>query len=47
MILLFLFIYLNRYKVIIFAETKKGCEALCYKLKKDRWNVLSIHGDKS
>lgn len=37
----------DKCKVIVFSETKKGCETLSYKLKKDRWNCLSIHGDKT
>mmetsp|Transcript_27803 Transcript_27803/g.27493 ORF Transcript_27803/g.27493 Transcript_27803/m.27493 type:complete len:429 (+) Transcript_27803:326-1612(+) len=34
-------------KTIIFCETKKGCEVLCYELKKEKFAVDAIHGDKT
>mmetsp|Transcript_7812 Transcript_7812/g.14974 ORF Transcript_7812/g.14974 Transcript_7812/m.14974 type:complete len:389 (-) Transcript_7812:5850-7016(-) len=33
-------------KVVIFAETKRGCEALCRELQNDRLPAASLHGDK-
>ena len=34
-------------KVIIFAETKRGCEGLCRDICNERWSAASIHGDKT
>ena len=35
------------YKILIFAETKRGCESLARDLRNDNFPVGSIHGDKS
>ncbi|KAH7441865.1 hypothetical protein KP509_03G059400 [Ceratopteris richardii] len=34
-------------KVIIFLETKRGCDQVTKQLRMDGWPALSIHGDKS
>lgn len=34
-------------RVIIFCNTKRACDNLCYKMKRDRWPCDAIHGDKS
>jgi superfamily II DNA/RNA helicase len=34
-------------KTIIFVETKRKCNDLVYKIKRDGWHANSIHGDKS
>eukprot|EP00735_Rhodelphis_limneticus_P008217 TRINITY_DN2105_c1_g1::TRINITY_DN2105_c1_g1_i1::g.12738::m.12738 TRINITY_DN2105_c1_g1::TRINITY_DN2105_c1_g1_i1::g.12738 ORF type:complete len:546 (-),score=117.26,sp/Q9C718/RH20_ARATH/66.36/0.0,DEAD/PF00270.24/2.8e-45,Helicase_C/PF00271.26/2.5e+03,Helicase_C/PF00271.26/3.7e-25,ResIII/PF04851.10/0.041 TRINITY_DN2105_c1_g1_i1:135-1772(-) len=34
-------------KVLIFAETKRGCDSLTRQLRMDGWPALAIHGDKS
>ena len=34
-------------RVLIFSETKKGCDAVTRQLRMDGWPALSIHGDKS
>ena len=34
-------------KIIIFANTKRVCDNLCHKMKKDNWPCEAIHGDKS
>ncbi|PIN21205.1 ATP-dependent RNA helicase [Handroanthus impetiginosus] len=34
-------------KVLIFVETKKGCDQVTRQLRMDGWPALSIHGDKS
>ena len=34
-------------KVVIFTETKRGCESLCRNLRSERFPATSIHGDKS
>lgn len=43
--------YLNKYsdgsKVIIFVETKRGCDLLTGSLKNQRYEAKCIHGDKS
>jgi len=33
--------------LLIFLETKKGCDQVTRKLRMDGWPALSIHGDKS
>ncbi|CAM9460368.1 unnamed protein product [Discosporangium mesarthrocarpum] len=37
----------NAGRVLIFVETKKGCDALTRSLDRDGWPVHGIHGDKS
>lgn len=37
----------NGGKILVFVETKKGCDHLCRSLKQDGWNAQGIHGDKS
>lgn len=43
--------YLSKFadgsKVLIFVETKKGCDILNRSLRSERFHVRSIHGDKS
>lgn len=34
-------------KILIFMETKKGCDQVTRQLRMDGWPALSIHGDKS
>jgi len=34
-------------KVVVFAQTKRGCESLYVQLRSKQWPVESIHGDKS
>uniref|UniRef100_A0A061S6D8 RNA helicase n=1 Tax=Tetraselmis sp. GSL018 TaxID=582737 RepID=A0A061S6D8_9CHLO len=34
-------------KILIFCETKRGCDAVTRQLRSDGWPALSIHGDKS
>ena len=34
-------------KILIFTETKRGCDDLTRQLRVDGWPALSIHGDKS
>lgn len=34
-------------RILIFCETKKGCDAVTRQLRMDGWPSLSIHGDKS
>uniref|UniRef100_A0A7S3GCL4 RNA helicase n=1 Tax=Palpitomonas bilix TaxID=652834 RepID=A0A7S3GCL4_9EUKA len=34
-------------RLLIFTETKRGCDDLCRKLRADGWPALAIHGDKS
>lgn len=34
-------------KIIVFANTKRACDNLAYKMRKDRWPCNSIHGDKT
>ena len=34
-------------RILIFCETKKGCDDVTRKLRQDGWPALSIHGDKS
>ena len=37
----------NGAKILIFCQTKKGCERLSKMLKYEGWDNLSLHGDKS
>jgi ATP-dependent RNA helicase DDX5/DBP2 len=39
--------YDNGRRILIFVETKKGCDMLQRSLRNDGWNCRSIHGDKS
>ena len=34
-------------RLLIFLETKKGCDQVTRKLRMDGWTALSIHGDKA
>jgi len=34
-------------RILIFCETKRGCDAVTRQLRLDGWPALSIHGDKS
>lgn len=34
-------------RILIFMETKKGCDQVTRQLRMDGWPALSIHGDKS
>jgi ATP-dependent RNA helicase DDX5/DBP2 len=34
-------------RILIFSETKRGCDQLTRQLRQDGWPALSIHGDKS
>jgi superfamily II DNA/RNA helicase len=34
-------------RILIFCETKRGCDAVTRQLRTDGWPALSIHGDKS
>lgn len=34
-------------RTIIFANKKRVCEDLCWKLRKDQWPCVALHGDKS
>ncbi|WMV21378.1 hypothetical protein MTR67_014763 [Solanum verrucosum] len=34
-------------RILIFVETKKGCDQVTRQLRMDGWPALSIHGDKS
>ena len=34
-------------RILIFSETKRGCDAVTRQLRQDGWPALSIHGDKS
>jgi superfamily II DNA/RNA helicase len=34
-------------KIVIFTETKRGCEALCRELREERLPAASLHGDKT
>ncbi|GJZ35874.1 DEAD-box ATP-dependent RNA helicase 30-like protein isoform X4 [Tanacetum coccineum] len=38
---------MNRSRIFIFVETKKGCDRVTRQLRIDGWPALSIHGDKS
>ncbi|GER38485.1 ATP-dependent RNA helicase dbp2 [Striga asiatica] len=38
---------MNGSKILIFVETKKGCDQVTRQLRMDGWPALSIHGDKS
>jgi ATP-dependent RNA helicase DDX5/DBP2 len=39
-------IYDDESRIIIFCETKRGCDDLCADLRHERFPALSIHGDK-
>ena len=39
-------IYDDESRIIVFCETKRGCDTLCDELRRDRYPALSIHGDK-
>ena len=34
-------------RILVFCETKKGCDAVTRQLRQEGWPALSIHGDKS
>lgn len=34
-------------RVLVFCETKRGCDEVTRKLRQEGWPALSIHGDKS
>lgn len=34
-------------RILIFVETKKGCDQITRQLRMDGWPALSIHGDKN
>jgi len=34
-------------RILIFMDTKKGCDQITRQLRTDGWPALSIHGDKS
>lgn len=34
-------------RILIFMETKKGCDRITKQLRMDGWPALSIHGDKN
>lgn len=34
-------------RILIFMDTKKGCDQVTRQLRMDGWPALSIHGDKS
>ena len=34
-------------RILIFSETKRGCDNLTRQLRQDGWPALAIHGDKS
>lgn len=34
-------------RILIFMETKKGCDHVTRQLRMDGWPALSIHGDKN
>lgn len=34
-------------RILIFVETKKGCDHVTKQLRMDGWPALSIHGDKN
>ncbi|KAG8378790.1 hypothetical protein BUALT_Bualt07G0021600 [Buddleja alternifolia] len=38
---------MNGSKILIFVETKKGCDQVTRQMRMDGWPALSIHGDKS
>ncbi|KAL8465573.1 hypothetical protein ACS0TY_034890 [Phlomoides rotata] len=38
---------MNGSKILIFVETKKGCDQVTRQLRMDGWPALSIHGDKN
>ena len=34
-------------RILVFCETKRGCDNLTRQLRQDGWPALAIHGDKS
>ena len=34
-------------RLLVFCETKRGCDAVTRQLRQSGWPALSIHGDKS
>ena len=34
-------------KLLVFCETKRGCDTVTRQLRQDGWPALAIHGDKS
>ncbi|CAB4294910.1 unnamed protein product [Prunus armeniaca] len=34
-------------RILIFMDTKKGCDQITRQLRMNGWSALSIHGDKS
>lgn len=34
-------------RILVFMDTKKGCDQITRQLRMDGWPALSIHGDKS
>ena len=34
-------------RLLVFCETKRGCDAVTRQLRQNGWPALSIHGDKS
>jgi ATP-dependent RNA helicase DDX5/DBP2 len=34
-------------KILIFCQTKRGCDRLADVLKREKYQAISIHGDKS
>lgn len=34
-------------KILVFCETKRGCDQVTRQLRQDGWPALAIHGDKS
>lgn len=34
-------------RILVFLDTKKGCDQITRQLRMDGWPALSIHGDKS
>lgn len=34
-------------KILIFCQTKRGCDRLADALKREKYQAISIHGDKS
>ena len=34
-------------RILIFCETKRGCDSITGQLRKDSWPALCIHGDKT
>lgn len=38
---------MEKSKILVFCETKRGCDSVTRQLRNDGWPSLSIHGDKS